>query len=78
MSEKIIDLAKRLDRIEEIIAAAAAGEFNVEIDVDIEAGDNLTSVETGINLLLSDLADEVKMKKQITAELERAKKEKRG
>lgn len=55
----IKNLEKRVENIEEIIAAAAGGDFSAEIPIDMETVDVLTSVETGINLLISDLGDEV-------------------
>jgi len=74
MNSEIKNLAERLARLEEVLAAAAAGNFTSQIDLDIEAADDLTSVETGINLLISDLADEVKKTEELTAELERERK----
>jgi len=74
MNSEIKNLAERLARLEEVLAAAAAGNFTSQIDLDIEAADDLTSVETGINLLISDLADEVKKTEKRTAEHERKRK----
>ncbi|MBN2381006.1 STAS domain-containing protein [candidate division WOR-3 bacterium] len=60
MSEKgIKNFNKRIEAIEEILAAAAGGDFAAQIDIDMDAADLLTSVETGINLLIADLGEEV-------------------
>ena len=52
-------LESRIEAIEEVLAAAAGGDFEAEIPIAMEEADVLTSVETGINLLISDLGDEV-------------------
>ncbi|MBN2381007.1 hypothetical protein JXM67_14510 [candidate division WOR-3 bacterium] len=74
MSNEIKNLSERLDRIEEVLSAAAAEDFSFEIDVDPEAADELTSVEAGINLLISDLSDEARKRKELAAQLEQARK----
>ncbi len=58
-NKDINNLDKRIEAIEEILAAAAGGDFSAEIPIVMEEADVLTSVETGINILISDLGDEV-------------------
>jgi len=65
MSEKgIKNFNKRIEEIEEILAAAAGGDFAAQISIDMDAADLLTSVETGINLLISDLGEEVQQSRK--------------
>lgn len=58
----IADLESRIERMEEILSVAACGDFGVQIetDTDIEKADALSAVETGINLLISDMGEEVR------------------
>ncbi|MBN2380575.1 hypothetical protein JXM67_12310 [candidate division WOR-3 bacterium] len=70
----INDLGKRLERIEEVLAAAAANNFSVQIEIDYDACDELTSVETGIDLLIRDLHDEMIERRKLADELEKIKK----
>ena len=56
MSDEIIDLDQRIERIEDVLADAAVGEFR---EIDVEQEDVLASVEMGLNLLLTDLKDEI-------------------
>lgn len=58
--KKVKNIEKRIEVIEEVLAAAAGGDFDAQIDIDMEEADVFTSVETGINLLISDLGDEVR------------------
>lgn len=71
MSDKDIkNLEKRIDAIEEILAAAAGGDFEAQIPIDTESADLITSVETGINLLISDLGEEVRNSQRRADELQ--------
>lgn len=54
------NLERRIEVIEEVLAAAAGGDFDAQIEIEMESADVLTSVETGINLLISDLGEEVR------------------
>lgn len=58
-SQGIKNLGKRVEIIEEVLASAASGDFTAEIPIAMEETDELTSVETGINLLIADLGEEV-------------------
>ena len=69
-SEIIKKLEKRIEAIEEVLAAAAGGDFDAEIPIAMEAADVLTSVETGINLLISDLGEEVRQSQKRADELQ--------
>jgi rsbT co-antagonist protein RsbR len=69
-SESIKGLEKRIETIEEILAAAAGGDFDAEIPIEMEEADVLTSVETGINLLISDLGEEVRQSQKRADELQ--------
>jgi rsbT co-antagonist protein RsbR len=55
----IKNLERRVEMIEEVLASAAGGDFAAEIPIAMEEADELTSVETGINLLIADLGEEV-------------------
>lgn len=67
-NKRIKNLDKRIETIEKVIAVAAGGDFAAEIPV--EEVDVLTSVETGINLLISDLGDEVRQSQKRADELQ--------
>ncbi|MBN2379331.1 STAS domain-containing protein [candidate division WOR-3 bacterium] len=64
------NMEKRIETIEEVLAAAAGGDFSAEIPIAMEDADVLTSVETGINLLISDLGDEVRQSQARADELQ--------
>ncbi len=68
----ISDLESRIERMEEILSVAACGDFSVqiEIDTDMEKADALTAIETGINLLISDMGEEVRESTKKAEELE--------
>lgn len=69
MSEKgdIKNLEARIARIEEILTDVAGGNLLARIPVDVRNPDRLTALETGINLILSDLEEET-CKKLMLAE----------
>jgi hypothetical protein len=56
MSDEIINLDQRIERLEDVLADAAIGEFR---EIPVEQEDVLASVEMGLNLLLTDLKDEI-------------------
>ncbi|MBD3285315.1 STAS domain-containing protein, partial [candidate division WOR-3 bacterium] len=66
----IKNMESRIEAIEEVLAAAAGGDFEAEIPIAMEEADVLTSVETGINLLISDLGDEVLQSQKRADELQ--------
>ncbi|MCK4232162.1 STAS domain-containing protein [candidate division WOR-3 bacterium] len=68
----IADLESRIERMEEILSVAACGDFGVQIetDTDMEKADALTAIETGINLLISDMGEEVRESTKKADELE--------
>jgi rsbT co-antagonist protein RsbR len=71
MSEKgIKNIEKRIEAIEEILASAAGGDFEAQIAIDTDSADLITSVETGINLLIADLGDEVRNSQRRADELQ--------
>lgn len=67
---KIPDLITRIENLEEVLSAAACGDFDAQVDINIDNADPLTAVETGINLLVSDMGDEVSESKRRADELE--------
>lgn len=69
-NKSLKNLEKRIEAIEEILAAAAGGDFDAQIDIEMEEADVLTSVETGINLLISDLGEEVRQSQARANELQ--------
>lgn len=66
----IADLESRIERMEEILSQAACGDFGVQIETDIEKADALSAVETGINLVISDMGEEVRESTKKAEELE--------
>ena len=67
----IRDLESRIEEMEETLSTAACGDFDAQIDTgDLEAADALTAVETGINLLIQDMGDEVRASTKKAEELE--------
>ncbi|MFW5740423.1 MAG: STAS domain-containing protein [Myxococcota bacterium] len=51
------NLSQRLEAIEDILAAASTGKFDIALPVNLsEDADSVTAVEYGINLMLEDLA----------------------
>ena len=52
MSIEIKDLDQRIERLEDVLADAAIGDFK---EIEIGDEDELASVEMGLNLLLTDL-----------------------
>lgn len=69
-TKKIPNLEARVERIEEVLAAAASGDYEAQLFIDKGTPDIITSVETGINLLISDLGDEVLQSKKRANELQ--------
>lgn len=67
---QIADLEERIERIETILSIAAGGNFDTNLDIDTKSPDLLTSVEMGINLLISDLGEEFRKSKARAEELE--------
>jgi len=67
---EIKDIEERVEQIELILAAAAAGDLASSLDIDLQNADPLTVVEDGINILLSDMGEEVRQSRQRTVELE--------
>jgi len=54
--DEIRDSARRLEAIENALAAAAAGAFDERIDMDLDGElDALSAVEHGVNLMLEDI-----------------------
>jgi rsbT co-antagonist protein RsbR len=64
----ITDLKSRIDRIEDILASVAAGDLEARIQSDIE--DDLSGIEAAIDLLISDLTDELRKREKMQKELE--------
>jgi len=69
-SKEIKNLEGRIEAMEEVIAEAAYGAFDAQIEIDSKAVDALTAVETGINLLIADMGDEVRQSRQKAHDLE--------
>ncbi len=66
----IENLEKRIENIEMALATAAGGDFSAKIPIDIESTDPLTSIETGINLLIADMGEEVHQSQKRADELQ--------
>lgn len=67
---EINKIEERVEKIEEVLAAAAGGDFDAQLEVDIEHSDVFTSVETGINLLIADLSEEVRQSQRRAQDLQ--------
>jgi len=67
------DLEKRLSQIEDVLASAGGGDLDAQISIDLDNADALTSVETGINLIIADLRSEVAERKKLAEELKKIK-----
>jgi len=72
--DEIKTIKERIEVIEEILAEAAGGNLTARIPVDVENPDLLTALETGINLLVSDLETEIQEKIKLSGELETLRK----
>lgn len=59
MNNQFLNLEKRLERIVDVLAAAAANDYSAQIDIGTGNNDELTTVEIGINLLVRDLSGAV-------------------
>jgi rsbT co-antagonist protein RsbR len=70
MAETIKNLQERIERMEELLSSAACGKLDERLEVDEDSLDGLTGLETGINLLIEDLGDEVQESRHRAAELE--------
>jgi rsbT co-antagonist protein RsbR len=68
--DTIPNLEARIDEIENAMAAAAAGDYSAQVLTDLDDPDPFTSIETGINVLISDLGDEVMRSQKRAEELE--------
>ncbi len=64
----IDDLAKRLERMEDVLASAAAMDFTARIST--EAEDELSSCEQAIDVFLEDFEAELKARQQAEVELQ--------
>jgi hypothetical protein len=71
---EIVDIERRMSVIEAILAEVAGGNLIARIPIDNKKVDQLTALETGINLILSDLEDEVFQKMKLAEELAALKK----
>lgn len=56
MDIEIINFESRIERMEDVLADAAAGDFR---EIEVMEDDTLASVEMGLNLLLADLKEEI-------------------
>ncbi len=68
--KQIDNMEARIERIEEVLASAAGGDFQAQLEIAEGHSDLLTSVETGINLLIADLGEEVRQSRRRAEELE--------
>ncbi|MBN2379325.1 STAS domain-containing protein [candidate division WOR-3 bacterium] len=70
MEKGIKKIDRRVEAVEEVLAAAAGGDFDVQIETDAGSPDIFSSVEKGINLLISDLGEEMRNSQQRASELQ--------
>ncbi len=55
----VADFQERVNKIEEALSVAACGDFSVRLEILEENQDFLTPIELGVNMLISDMGDEV-------------------
>lgn len=65
-----VNLEARIEKMEEVLSAAACGELNVQLDINLDNNDIFTGLETGVNLLISDMGEEVSKSRRRADELE--------
>jgi rsbT co-antagonist protein RsbR len=70
MSEtvKVKNIKSRIERIEDILSSVAAGDMDARIGSDVE--DDLTGIESAIDLLIDDLTDELRNREKTQFELQ--------
>jgi|GEM_PF-2714181 len=73
-TDNIRDFTSRIEGIEEVLAEAAGGNLLARIKIDMNNPDRLTAIETGINLILSDLEDETAERLNLVEELDKTRK----
>ncbi len=66
----IRNLEKRIEEIEIVLAAAAGGDFGMRLSLTEKDPDMFSSLEQGINVLLSDMGDEVMESRRRASELQ--------
>lgn len=71
----IRDLTARLARMEEVLAEAAGGNLYVRLPQNAERNDQLSAIETGINLILSDLESETSQRLTLADDISIYKRE---
>ena len=73
-ADEISNLSNRIENIEEALAEVAGGNLLARIKIDLHKPDPLTAIETGINLILSDLENETAERLRLAEELQGMKK----
>lgn len=69
---EIKNLKERVTKMEEVLSVAACGDLDVQIELEDEE-DELVAVETGVNLLIADMGEQVKETQERNKELEKIK-----
>jgi rsbT co-antagonist protein RsbR len=67
-SFNVKNVKERINRIEDVLASVAAGDMDIRIQSDIE--DDFSGIEAAIDLLISDLTDELREREKMQKELE--------
>ncbi len=68
-TQTIENMEERLLRLEDALAQAAAGLQGVQVELDPDMDDALAAVEYGVNLLVTDLGEEMRQSRQRAEEL---------
>jgi rsbT co-antagonist protein RsbR len=63
-------MEERLERLEDTLAAAAGGVFDMDLEPDMEDADALTGLEAGVQMLIADLGQEYTRSQERAEELE--------
>jgi anti-anti-sigma factor len=70
MPKAIKNLDARLERLEEVLAKAGCGDFDVEFDFEQDSYDALTGVETGVKVLMADMGEALSESRRRADELQ--------
>ncbi len=70
MGVDIVELEKRIEAIEDVIADVVGGNYDANLVVDDGYADPFCAVETGVSILIADLGAEVRANQKRARELE--------
>jgi len=74
---KVDNLKNRLEKLEQVLADAAGGFLWARVPVNAQNVDYLTSIEVGVNIILSDLEEATADRLELMEQLEKLRGEKK-